>query len=84
MRFKMKDTKYIYLPLKGKRAQLTTTETNESRFVIKIRFAVEVVHGMIGKKHQLLHDEYSNKSLLRLESYVKIAKKVSNRRDNDK
>lgn len=32
--------------LKGKRAQLTSAEANESRFVTKLRWSVEAVHGI--------------------------------------
>lgn len=36
--------------LKGKRSQLSTEESNESRFVTKLRWVVEAIHGFIKKK----------------------------------
>lgn len=46
----------VFMPaLKGKRAQLTTEESNNSRFVIKCRWVVEAVHGIFGRKFKLLH-----------------------------
>lgn len=59
--------------LKGKRKQLTTQEANDSRFVTKLRWVVEAVHGIIGSKFQLLHHEFDNKRLLSAKTYCKIA-----------
>ena len=47
--------------LKGKRNQLTCEESNESRKVTKLRWVVEAVHGVIGKKFRLLHQQLDNK-----------------------
>lgn len=39
----------LLLALKGKRKQLSTEESNESRFVTKLRWVVEAVRGIIPK-----------------------------------
>lgn len=59
--------------LKGKRAQLTALESNQSRKVTKVRWVVEAVHGIIGRKYQLLHHQLDNKLLPKVSSYCKIA-----------
>ena len=41
----------VWMPaLKGKKNQLTTRESNSSRFVTKLRWVVEAIHGIIGRK----------------------------------
>lgn len=37
--------------LKGNLKQLTTSESNDSRFVTKLRWAVEAIHGIFGEKY---------------------------------
>lgn len=59
--------------LKGKRKQLTTAEANESRFVTKLRWVVEAVHGIIGSKFKLLHNQLDNKLLPVAKTYCRIA-----------
>lgn len=59
--------------LKGKRNQLTTKESNHSRKVTKVRWAVESVHGVIGQKNKLLHHQFDNKSLEKATPFCKIA-----------
>lgn len=59
--------------LKGKRPNLSTTESNESRFVTKLRWVVKAVHGIIGKKYKLLHQQLDNKLLPKAGAYCKIA-----------
>lgn len=59
--------------LKGKRNQLTTEESNESRFVTKLRWVVESVHGIIGQKYKLLHHQFDNKMLHVAGDYCRIA-----------
>ncbi|XP_046142743.1 uncharacterized protein LOC123988053 [Osmia bicornis bicornis] len=59
--------------LKGKRKQLTTAESNASRYVTKIRWVVEAVHGIIGQKYKLLHHQMSNKILPKVSLFCKIA-----------
>ncbi|CAH2100483.1 unnamed protein product [Euphydryas editha] len=51
--------------LKGKRNQLMTTESNASRYVTKIRWVVEAVHGMLKQKYHLLDQKFDNKMLPR-------------------
>ena len=62
----------------GKRKNLPTEEANLSRFVTKVRWVVEAIHGIIGQKFKLLNNQYKNKSLKKLESYVKIANYLHN------
>ena len=59
--------------LKGKRKQLTTEESNKSRLVTKIRWAVEAVHGIIGQQFKLLHHQFDNKALHNIKAFVQIA-----------
>ena len=40
--------------LKGNRNQLTTKKANQSRFVTKIRWSVESVHGIFKQEYRLL------------------------------
>lgn len=49
--------------LKGARKQLTSKEANHSRFVTKIRWVVEAIHGIIGIKYKLLHNQLNNNFL---------------------
>lgn len=71
--------KVLMPALKGKRPNLTALEANESRFVTKLRWVVEAVHGVIGKKFKLLHHQLDNKLLSRARSYVRIANFLNNR-----
>lgn len=64
--------------LKGKRNQLTTKESNESRFVTKIRWVVESVHGILKQKYKLLDRKFDNKMLPKTKSYVRIASFLQN------
>lgn len=59
--------------LKGNRKQLTTEEANYSRFVTKIRWIVEAIRGIIGRKYQILHGQRDNKLLPRIGSLTRIA-----------
>lgn len=59
--------------LKGKRNQLPTTEAKESRFVTKLRWVVEAVHGIIATKFRLLHNQFDNKMLTSAMLYCKVA-----------
>jgi len=58
--------------LKGKRRQLTWQESNQSRFVTKVRWVVEAAHGIIGRKFQLIHNQLDNKMLHRVKPVVQI------------
>lgn len=59
--------------LKGKRNQLTTEESNESRFVTKIRWVVEAVHGILKQKNKLLDRKLDNKLLPKVGLLCRIA-----------
>ena len=47
--------------LKGKRKQHTTEESNFSRYVTKIRWAVEAVYGILKQKYRPLDNKQDNK-----------------------
>ena len=64
--------------MKSKRKQLTTEESNQSRFVTKIRWVVESVHGMLKQKYRLLDHRINNKLLLKVRSYFRIASFLNN------
>ncbi|XP_071581765.1 uncharacterized protein [Temnothorax nylanderi] len=68
-----KGYKVLMPVLKGKRNQLTTAESNQSRLVTKIRWVVEAVHGIIGQKFKLLHHQLHNSILKNAGLYCKIA-----------
>ena len=59
--------------MKGKRPNLSTTESNVSRYVTKLRWVVEAVHGILGKKYKLLHQQLDNKLLPKAGAYCRIA-----------
>ncbi|KAJ8683762.1 hypothetical protein QAD02_019554 [Eretmocerus hayati] len=59
--------------LKGNQKQLSTVEANESRKVTKCRWVVEAVHGIIGRKCKLLHNQVDNKLLPKIGLYARIA-----------
>lgn len=65
--------------LKNKRKQLTAMESNESRFVTKVRWAVEAIHGILGEKYHLLHQQVDNKLLPKVGSYCRIASFLNNK-----
>ena len=60
------------LVLKGKRNQLTTDESNQSRFVNKIRWVVEAVHGHIKQKFKLLDHKLDNNLQLKTHFFVEF------------
>lgn len=75
------ETKHIRVlmaALKGKRKQLTTKESNEFRYVTKIRWAVEAVHGILKQKYRLLDHKLDNKLLPHIGIYFKIASFLNN------
>lgn len=49
-----KEFRVLMPALKGNRPQLSTIESNESRFVTKIRWAVEAIHGILKQKNEIL------------------------------
>ncbi|XP_044586031.1 uncharacterized protein LOC123266063 [Cotesia glomerata] len=65
--------KVLMPALKGKRNQLTTDESNESRFVTKIRWVVEAVHGDIKQKFRILDHKLDNKLLPKTGVFCRIA-----------
>ena len=64
--------------LKGKRKQLTAAESNQSRFVTEIRWAVEVVHGILKQKYRLLDHKINNKLIPKVGIYFRIASFLNN------
>lgn len=58
-----KGFKVLMPALKGKQKQLTAKQANESRFVPKVRWVVESIHGMMKKKFRLLDNILDNKLL---------------------
>lgn len=67
-----KNFRVLMPALKGKRKQLTTEESNDSRFVTKLRWAVESVHGIIKQKYSLLDHKIDNKLIPKIGSYFRI------------
>jgi len=59
--------------LKGKRICLKTAESNYSKYVTKIRWVVDAVHGKLKQKYPLLNQKFLTKMLPRIGSYFKIA-----------
>ncbi|RLU25196.1 hypothetical protein DMN91_003288 [Ooceraea biroi] len=74
----LKKIRVLMPALKGKRKQLTTKESNESRYVTKIRWAVEAVHGILKQKYQLLDHKLDNKMLPKIGTYFRIASFINN------
>lgn len=70
---KEKGFKVLMPSLKGQRNQLTAEESNHSRKVTIVRWAVEAVHGVIGQKNKLLHNQLDNKLLPNAQVLCKIA-----------
>lgn len=72
---KLEDLKFkAHMPaLKGQRKQLTTAEANASRMVTLVRWVVEAVHGVMGQKYKLLHNQFDNKMIPNARSYCRIA-----------
>ena len=59
--------------IKGKRKQLTTQESNDPRFVTRIRRIVEAAHGWIAQKCELLQHQFRNQLLSEAGTYCRIA-----------
>lgn len=64
--------------LKGKRKQLTTEESNQSRFVTKVRWVVKSVHGILKQKYRLLNHKIDNKLISKVGIYFRIASFLNN------
>ena len=59
--FKYLEEKHLKVPaLKGKIKQLSTEESNQSRFVTKIRWVVEAVHDVLKQQSRLLDHKIDN------------------------
>lgn len=65
--------------LKRNRKQLTTAEANDSRYVTKIRWVVEAVHGALKQKYKQLDETFDNKMLDKIQSLYRIAAYFFNR-----
>ena len=52
---------------------MSTTKSNESRYVTKLRWVVEAVHVILGKQYKLLHQQLDNKLLPKAGAYCRIA-----------
>ena len=70
--------KVLMPALKGKRKQLSADESNESRFVTKIRWAVESVHCVLKQKYRLLDHKIDNKLIPKIGTYFRIASFLNN------
>ncbi|XP_068993908.1 uncharacterized protein [Neodiprion pinetum] len=74
--YQLEKRKYkVLMPaLKGQRSQLTTEESDNSRWVTKVRWVVETVHGILDQKYKLIHHSLDNKllpkSLFRIACYL--------------
>ena len=56
--------------LKGNRKQLTKRESKESRYVTKIRWAVEALHGILKQKYRLLDHKLDNELLPKIGTHI--------------
>jgi hypothetical protein len=63
--------------LEGRR-QFSTTETNQSRCITKVRWIVEAVNGQM-KQFKFLSNTIQNSSLPHLEAYISIVCSIINR-----
>lgn len=68
--------------LKGKRKQLTINESNEFCYVMKIRWVVEAVDGILKQKYRLLDHKLNNKMLPKVRTYFRIASFFNNQFGN--
>ena len=68
-----KNFKVLIPALKGERKQLLTEESNQSRFMTKIRWVVETVHGMLKQKYRLLVHKMDNKLVSNIGIYFIVA-----------
>lgn len=74
--------------IKGKRQQIPWNESNESRFVTKLRWPVEAIHGDVKQHYKILDNKLHNNHLKNVKSYCQIAcylhNKYSKRLESDK
>ena len=68
----------VYMPSMKTQKQLTTQEANYSRFVTKVRWAVEAVHGIIKQKYRILDHRVDNDLLPKIGVFTRIACYLNN------
>ena len=68
----------VYMPSLKTQKQLTTEEANYSRFVTKVRWAVEAVHGIIKQKYRILDHRIDNDLLPKIRVLTRIACYLNN------
>ena len=69
----------VLIPLlKGKRKLLPTGESNQSRFVTKMRWVVETFRGMLKQKYCLLDHKIDKKSVPNIRIYFRVASFLNN------
>ena len=71
---KLEDENFkVLMPaLKGKRKQLSTEKSNESRIGNKVRWALESVHSVLEQKCRFLNHKIDNKVILKIGIYFRI------------
>jgi hypothetical protein len=65
-------------PFLERRRQFSTTESNQSRCITKVRWIVEAVNGQM-KQFKFLSNTIQNSSLPHLEAYISIVCSIINR-----
>ncbi|XP_057329865.1 uncharacterized protein LOC130670476 [Microplitis mediator] len=75
--------KVLMPALKGKLNQLTTDESNESRFVTKIRWVVEAVHVFFCRIACFLHNEYGTRLDSDLDLREQLIAAMNSKKDQD-
>ena len=73
-----KNFKVLMRALKGERKKLTAVESSQSRFVTKIRWAVEAVHDIPKQKFLLLDHKIDNKLIPKVGIYFRVASFLNN------
>ena len=63
---------------KGAQAQLTAAQVNQSRFVTKLRRAVEAVHGILKQKYRFSNHRIDNHLLLKVGVLFRIVSHLNN------
>ncbi|KAL6431970.1 hypothetical protein ACFW04_007420 [Cataglyphis niger] len=82
-KLELKKIRVLMHALKEKCKQLTTKKSNESRYVTKICWAVEAVHGIIKQKYRLLDYKLDNKMLPKIGTYFRIASFFNNQPEKE-
>ena len=69
----------VHMPIcKGQRKQLTAAEANASRFVTKIRWAVEAVHGILKQKYRIFDHRIDQNLLPKIGTWFRIVCYLNN------